>query len=137
MSRLLCVMCHMEFLSLHKTQESHIISLDVAGLYIVRGDMTFPCMKIGSNLRASKRAPDYVEGQLSHWPVKCPILSVPVFLPPRRVFRVPVFGVFRVRLQVFQGPIQRTMMCWNRPSSPSPLRSVLRNRVQGKASFEI
>ena len=43
-----------------KTQQAHVIILDAAGAHIVGKNLTFPCEKSGSYLRASRLAPGTV-----------------------------------------------------------------------------
>ena len=44
----------------HKAQQTHVISLDAAGVHIMGKSLTFPCEKSGSYLRATRLAPGTV-----------------------------------------------------------------------------
>ena len=46
--------------SFHKAQQTHVIILDAAGAHIVGKNITFPCEKRGSYVRASRLAPGTV-----------------------------------------------------------------------------
>ena len=48
------------FFSFHKAQQTHVIILDAAGAHIMGGNLTFPCEKSGSYLRATRLAPGTV-----------------------------------------------------------------------------
>ena len=104
--------------SFHNAQQTHVINLDAAGAHIVGENLTLPCEKSESYLRASRLAPGTVGAKpRTNRPLASQISArlsrcVP-YCPPSALNSYD----FWVRRR-FWGLMQHMMICWNR--SPLP-----------------
>ena len=110
--------------SFQKAQQTHVIILDTVVVHIVGKNLTFPCEKSGSYLRASRLTPGTVEEKARTNRALASQISTPLsscVLPssqsvPTRAFQT--FQGFRM-CRTFRGPMQRMVICCNQ--SPLPL----------------
>ena len=104
--------------SFHKAQQTHVIILDAAGAHIIGKNLTFPCGKSGSYLRATRLAPGTVgarprTNRALASQISTPLSSCVPSFPPS----VPSSSQFSSASKI-SGSMQRVVICWNRPPLP-------------------